>query len=155
MCFTKKVPKFQWRSDYKPSPILTHTHTQKWHVCLRTILFQRWILYVDNNLVISLGAAAEHTHLCNDKRKGLASPLRIPHKHSSDKPNFAQGTLYLLENQSNKFANMFKNSHFSHFSEPIATIYISAEAHHYPSRILGVIVQLCLCYTRVCVFIYL
>lgn len=68
------------------------------HVCLRTIPFQRCILYVDNNLVISLGAAAEHTRLCDDKRKGLSSPLRIPHKHRSDKPNFAQGSFHLLEN---------------------------------------------------------
>lgn len=39
---------------------ITQTKTI-WHVCLRTIPFQRWILYVDNNLVISLDAAAEHT----------------------------------------------------------------------------------------------
>lgn len=72
--------------------------------------FIGWILYVDNNLVISLDAAAEHTRLGDDKRKGLSGPLRILHKHRSDKPNFAQGSLHLLEKWSNKFANIPKNS---------------------------------------------
>lgn len=114
--------RFVWPSLAPKTKFFSITHTQKkriWHVCLRTIPFQRWILYVDNNLVISLGAAAEHTRLCDDKRKGLSGPLRIPHKHRSDKPNFAQGSLHLLENWSNKFANIFKNSHFS---EPVVTI---------------------------------
>lgn len=90
---------FVWPSPAPKHHIFLHRKKKKiWHVCLRTIPFQRWILYVDNNLVISLGAAAEHTHLCDDKRKGLSGPLRIPHKHRSDKPNFAQGSLHLLEN---------------------------------------------------------
>lgn len=78
--------------------LLLHYTKTGWHVCLRTVQFQRWISYVDNSAVISLGAAAEHTRLCNDKREGLSSPLRIPHKHRSDKPNFAQGSLHLLQN---------------------------------------------------------
>lgn len=71
------------------------------HVCLRSVL---------NILVISLGVTAEHTHPCDDKQRGLSCPLRIRHKHQSDQPHFARGSLHLLVNESNKCANVVKNS---------------------------------------------
>lgn len=82
----------------------TRTHTEK--KCDTFAQGLSWILYVDKKFVISLGATAKHTHLCDDKRKGLSGPLRILPKHHSDKPNFAPGSLLLLENWSNKFARI-------------------------------------------------
>ena len=107
---------FVWPSLAQKTILLTNTIR---NVCLRAIPFQRRILYVGNNLVISLDTAAEQTRLCNGKLKGLSGPLRIPHKHRLDKPNFAQGSLHLPENWSHTFANTFK---ISLFSEPAKTI---------------------------------
>lgn len=107
---------FVWSSLAQKTILLTNTIR---NVCLRAIPFQRTILYVGNNLVISLDTAAEQTRLCDGKLKGLSGPLRIPHKHRLDKPNFAQGSLHLPENWSNTFANTFK---ISLFSEPAKTI---------------------------------
>lgn len=85
--------------------MLTHTNThvpmKRGHVCLRSVV---------NILVISLGVTAEHTHPCYDKQRGLSCPLRIRHKHQSDQPHFACGSLHLLVNESNKCANVVKNS---------------------------------------------
>lgn len=81
-------------------PLLTVNATfSEWHKRKAYLTYLRsWISYVDKNPVISLDAAAEHTHLCDDKQKGLSGPLRIARKHCSDKPNFAQGFPHLLEN---------------------------------------------------------
>lgn len=78
-----------------------HVQMERGRVCLRSAV---------NILVISLGVTAEHTHPCDDKQRGLSWPLRIRHKHQSDQPHFAGGSLHLLVNESNKCANVVKNS---------------------------------------------
>lgn len=73
-----------------------HALAKRGHVC-------------PNMPVISLGVTAEHTRPCDDKQRGLSCPRRIQHKHQSDQPHFARGSLHLLVNESNKCASVVKN----------------------------------------------